>query len=56
MAEVVTIVRGVIAAERESEVIGRYREGVKEGPPPDIEETLRRIAAGIRIPLRLVEA
>jgi hypothetical protein len=39
MAEVVTIVRGAIAAERESEVIRPYREGLKEGPPPAIEET-----------------
>lgn len=39
MAEVVTIVTGVIAPERAHEVADPYREGLREGPPPDIEET-----------------
>jgi hypothetical protein len=39
MAEVVTIVRGVIPAGREHEVVDPYRAGTREGPPPEIEET-----------------
>lgn len=39
MAEVVTLVRGIVEPGREHEVIGPYREALKDGPPPDLEET-----------------
>ena len=39
MAEVVTLVTGIIAPERVAEVDGPYREGLRDGPPPDLEET-----------------
>ena len=46
MAEVVTIVTGAIPEGREQEVVDPYREGLKEGPPPDIEETFLLRAEG----------
>lgn len=39
MAEAVTMVSGRIPAGRADEVTARYREALKEGPPPDLEET-----------------
>ncbi|MEX0629277.1 MAG: hypothetical protein WEE67_02440 [Chloroflexota bacterium] len=39
MAEVVTLVTGNIAPERAHEVADSYREALRDGPPPDIEET-----------------
>lgn len=39
MAEVVTMVSGRIEANRIREVVEAYEEGVKDGPPPTIEET-----------------
>lgn len=39
MAEVVTLVTGVIPAGREGEIVDPYREALTEGPPPDLEET-----------------
>jgi hypothetical protein len=39
MAELLTLVRGVIPAERSQEVRDRYREALENGPPPAIEET-----------------
>ncbi len=46
MAEAVTIVRGVIAPDRNHEVADRYREAVKDGPPPTLEETFLLQADG----------
>jgi hypothetical protein len=39
MAEVVTIVSGLIQPDRLHEVADPYREALKDGPPPDLEET-----------------
>ncbi|MGH2450089.1 MAG: hypothetical protein ACRDGE_02225 [Candidatus Limnocylindria bacterium] len=39
MAEVVTIVRGLIQPDRVHEVADPYAEALKDGPPPDLEET-----------------
>lgn len=39
MAEVVTLVSGLIEPGRAHEVLDPYREALKQGPPPDIEET-----------------
>jgi len=51
MAEVVTLVTGSVAPERFEEVARPYREGVRSGPPPTIEETflLRADDGGIAI-------
>jgi len=44
MAEVVTLVTGRVRAERVDEVTDPYRQALRDGPPPDLEETflLRR--------------
>lgn len=39
MAEVVTIVTGVIAPDRAHEVTDPYQEALRDGPPPALEET-----------------
>lgn len=39
MAEVVTFVTGHIQPDRVAEVVGPYQEALKNGPPPDLEET-----------------
>lgn len=39
MAEVVTLVTGIIPPERIQEVIGPYEDALKNGPPPTLEET-----------------
>ena len=39
MAEVVTIVSGIVARERANQVIEPYRDALKEGLPPTLEET-----------------
>ncbi|MGH2489739.1 MAG: hypothetical protein ACRDFR_09015 [Candidatus Limnocylindria bacterium] len=39
MAEVVTLVTGRIPAERVDEVTDPYRQALKDGPPPTLEET-----------------
>lgn len=39
MAEVVTLVRGVVSPERLQEVREPYRAGVAAGLPPEIEQT-----------------
>jgi hypothetical protein len=39
MAELLSLVRGVIPAERSQEVRDRYREALEHGSPPAIEET-----------------
>lgn len=39
MAEVITIVTGVIDPDRAREVSDPYREGLRDGPPPTLEET-----------------
>jgi hypothetical protein len=39
MAEVVTLVSGRIQSDRVAEVTDPYREALKNGPPPDLEET-----------------
>ncbi len=39
MAEIVTVVTGSIARDRVSEVVDPYREALKDGPPPALEET-----------------
>jgi len=39
MAQVVTIVTGHVDPDRAHEVADPYREGLKDGPPPEIEET-----------------
>ncbi|MBA2444509.1 MAG: hypothetical protein H0V49_04170 [Nocardioidaceae bacterium] len=39
MAEVVTLVTGLIDPDRLDEIAGLYREALKDGPPPDLEET-----------------
>ncbi len=40
MSAVVTIVTGRISPDRDHEVADPYREALKDGPPPDLEETL----------------
>lgn len=49
MAEVVTIVTGVIAPERANEISDTYQEALREGPPADIEETFLLRGEGGRI-------
>lgn len=39
MAEVVTLVSGLIEPGRAHEVLDPYREALQQGPPPEIEET-----------------
>lgn len=39
MGAVITMVRGKVLPERVSEVADPYREALKEGPPPDLEQT-----------------
>jgi hypothetical protein len=39
MSKVVTLVTGLIGADRAHEVIDPYREALKSGPPAEIEET-----------------
>src|SRR5687768_7739789 len=39
MAEVVTMVSGVIDPGRVDEVLEAYRDALRDGPPPDIGET-----------------
>lgn len=39
MAEVVTFVTGHIQTDRVGEIVSPYREALKNGPPPDLEET-----------------
>jgi hypothetical protein len=39
VAEVVTVVSGIIEPERANEVIATYSEALKDGPPPFLEET-----------------
>jgi hypothetical protein len=40
VAEVVTIVTGVVPTERIHEVVDPYQAALKDGPPPAIEQTL----------------
>ncbi len=39
MSAIVTIVTGRISADRVHEVADPYREALKDGPPPDLEQT-----------------
>jgi len=39
MGAVVTMVRGQVPPERVHEVADPYREALKDGPPPDLEQT-----------------
>ena len=39
MAETVTIVTGLIQPDRVREVADPYEEALRDGPPPDLEET-----------------
>ena len=50
MAEVVTLVTGLVEPDRAHELIDPYREALKDGPPPDLEETFLSRETGIRWP------
>jgi hypothetical protein len=49
MAEVVTMVSGTIDPDRSDEVLGTYREALRDGPPPDIAETFLLREEGDRL-------
>lgn len=51
MAEVVSMVTGLVQPDRVHEVSDPYREALRDGPPPDLEDTflLRRDAGQLAI-------
>ncbi len=49
MAEVITLVTGLVEPGRAHEVIDPYREALKDGPPPDLEETFLLRGDGSRM-------
>jgi hypothetical protein len=49
VAEIVTLVSGIVAADRAHEVVDPYREGLESGPPPEIAETFLLREEGDRL-------